>query len=185
MAEPVKPSVATPNDEVLTQLFSLILGNRVTKADLSSAEVLQRLAESLNAIFDSLNKLVSVIKRILLGEDTTDETIRQVIGIHLEGEDQINSLESYLGQISKAFLLSQKAFSAAAYNIVDQILQELDPEKISQQAGSGLRFGPLRKAEFYDIYEQNMKKCRKWFNSGRFKRDLQREFENYCQSASI
>ena len=165
------------DDEVLTRLFSLVLGDKVTRADLSSADLLKRLAESLNTIFDALNKLVAV----MLGKDRGDETIRQVIGFHLEGQDQTKSLEGYLGQINKAFLLAQQASKNAAYKMVGKILQELDPQKISQEAGGGLKFGPLRKAEHYDVFEQEMKKCRQWYESGRFMQDLQREFEKNCR----
>ena len=172
---------AHPEDEALARLFSLVLGDRVTTADLSSADLLKRLAESLNTIFDALNRLVAVIDSTLLGKDRGDETIRQVIGFHLEGQDQTQSLESYLGQINKAFLLAQQASKNAANQIVGKILQELDPEKINQQAGSGLKFGPLRKAELYDVYVMEMKKCRQWFESGRFMQDLQREFEKNCR----
>jgi hypothetical protein len=172
---------AYPEDEAVARLFSLVLGDRVTTADLSSADLLKRLAESLNTIFDALNRLVAVIDSTLLGKDRGDETIRQVIGFHLEGQDQTQSLESYLGQINKAFLLAQQASKNAANQIVGKILQELDPEKINQQAGSGLKFGPLRKAELYDVFVQEMKKCRQWYESGRFMQDLQREFEKNCR----
>ena len=181
-SEPGSADRAYPDDEVLTRLFSLVLGDKVTRADLSSADLLQRLAESLNTIFDALNKLVAVIDSTLLGKNRGEETIRQVIGFHLEGQDQTESLQTYLGQISKAFLLAQQAFKKAAHQIVGEILSELDPDKISQEVRSGLRFGPLRKAELYDTYEQNFKKCRQWYEAGRFLQDLQRAFEKYCQS---
>ncbi len=172
---------AYPDDEVLTRLFSLVLGDKVTSADLSSADLLQRLAESLNTIFDALNKLVAVIDSTLLGKERGDETIRQVIGFHLEGQDQTKSLQSYLGQINQAFLQAQQASKKSAYEMVGKILQELDPEKINQAAGGGFKFGPLRKAELYDEFELRMKKFRKWYESGRFMQDLQREFEKNCQ----
>ena len=171
-----------PDDEVLTRLFSLVLGGKVTHADLSSNELLQRLAESLNTIFDALNKLVAVIDSTLMGKDRGDETIRQVIGFHLEGQDQTKSLESYLDQINKAFLLAQQASRSAAYQLLGRVLQELDPEKISREAGGGLKFGPLRKAEHYDVFVQRMEKCRQWYESDRFMHDLQREFEKDCRS---
>jgi len=173
------------DDEVLTRLFSLVLGDKVSSVDLSSADLLQRLAESLNTIFNALNKLVAVIDATLLGKDRGENTIRQVIGFHLEGQDQTKSLESYLGQINKAFLLAQQASKNAAYQLVGKILQELDPEKISQEAGGGLKFGLMRKAELYDVLEQEMKKCRQWYESGRIMADFQREFEKYCQSKPI
>ncbi len=171
-AEPVYP-----DDEVLTRLFSLVLGDKVTSADLSSVDLLQRLAESLNTIFDALNKLVAVIDSTLLGKEQGEETIRQVIGFHLEGQDQTKSLQSYLGQINQAFLLAQQASKKSAHRMVGKILAELDPEKLNQEVGGGLKFGPLRKAELYDEFELRMKKFRKWYEPGRFMQDLQREFE--------
>lgn len=172
---------AYPDDEVLTRLFSLVLGAPVTSADLSSADLLERLAESLNTIFDALNKLVAVIDSTLLGKERGEETIRQVIGFHLEGQDRTKSLESYLGQINQAFLVAQKASKKSAHRMVGKILAELDPDKISQEAGGGLKFGPLRKAELYDEFEMRMKKFRKWYESGRFTQELQREFEKNCR----
>ena len=178
------PDSADPaylDDEVLARLFSLVLGDKVTRADLSSADLLQRLAESLNTIFDALNRLVAVIDSTLLGKVRGEETIRQVIGFHLDGQDQTQSLESYLGQINKAFLLAQQASKDAASQVVGKILQELDPEKISQKAKGGLKFGPLRKAELYNALELEINKCRQWYDSGRFMQDLQREFEKNCR----
>ena len=180
-APPDAAHSAYPDDEVLTRLFSLVLGDKVTSADLSSADLLQRLAESLNTIFDALNKLVAVIDSTLLGKERGEETIRQVIGFHLEGQDQTKSLQSYLGQINQAFLQAQQASKKSAYEMVGKILQELDPEKINQEAGGGFKFGPLRKAELYDEFELRMKKFRKWYESGRFMQDLQREFEKNCR----
>ena len=124
---------------------------------------------------------MAVIDSTLLGKVRGEETIRQVIGFHLEGQDQTKSLESYLGQINKAFLQAQQASKNAAHQMTGKILQELDPEKISQEAGGRLKFGPLRKAELYDIYEQKIKNCRQWYESGRFMQDLQREFEKNCR----
>jgi hypothetical protein len=183
-----KPIVRPPqhemniDPEILSRIFSFLLGKRVTQADLGSAELLQRLAESLNTIFDMLNQLVSVINMTFLGQGGGIETIRQVIGFHLEGEGQSQSLESYLGQINKAFLIAQKAFKIAAEKKVKQILVELDPEKIVDSLDSGFKFGKGRKAESFDLYTQRFNAFKDWFNSGRFMEELLREFENNCQN---
>ena len=163
--------------DVLSRLFSLLLGKKASRADLSSAELLERLAESLNTIFDTLNELVSVINATLVGQGTGEETIRQVIGFHLEGEGQATSLETYLGQIKKAFLIAHQAFKKAAHTKVSEILVELDPERIAATCGGGLKFGPLRKAECFEIYEEKFRMCKKWFESGRFMEEFLREFE--------
>lgn len=171
----------TVDPQILTRVFSLLLGKKVSQADLSSAELLQRLADSLNTIFNMLNQLVSVINMTFLGQHEGIETIRQVIGFHLEGENQSRSLESYLGQINKAFLTAQQAFKIAAEKKVREILVELDPERIAASAGGGFKLGRLRKAESFDLYTNKFKAFKGWLESGRFMEELLREFENNCQ----
>jgi len=175
------------DQEVLSKVFSLLLGRKVSQDDLSSTEFLQRLSESLNTIFNTLNQLVSIINMTLLSEDTGtgEETIRHLIGSHLEGEGQTKSLESYLGQIKKAFLIAQQAYKKAAHTIVSKILLELDPVQIARTDTGGLKFGPLRKAEFYEIYEGKFQRCKEWFESGRFMEEFLREFEKDCQKLSL
>ena len=172
-------------EEVFSQLFSLLLGRKDSQVDLSSPELLERLAESLNTIFDTLNKLVSVINGNLFGEHAGEETIRKVLFFELEREKESKSLESYLGQISKAFLIAQQAFKKAAYTRVREILLEMDPRRIASVSGGGLRLGPLRKAESFEIYEERYNKIKKWFESGRFMEELLREFEKNCQELSM
>lgn len=171
----------TVDREILTRVFSFLLGKKVSQADLSSAELLQRLADSLNTIFDMVNQLVSVINMTFLGQQEGIETIRQVIGFHLEGENQSRSLESFLGQINKAFLTAQQAFKIAAEKKVKEILVELDPERIAASAGGGFKLGRLRKAESFDLYTNKFKAFKDWLESGRFMEELLREFENNCQ----
>jgi hypothetical protein len=180
---PVVP--ADDNQEIVAKLFSLILGKPVQPADLSSSELLQRLAESLNTIFDTLNKLVGLIQSTFSDRGDPEETIRQVIGIHLEGEDRTKSLEAYLGQISRAFLLAQEAFKQSGHKLIGDILDELDPAKLDRSETSSLRFGPLRKAELFDLYTRKLEQCRSWHESGRFMADLQREFEKHCQQRPL
>jgi len=175
----------TRDDEVLSKVFSLLLGRNVSRADLSSTELLERLAASLNTIFDTLNQLVGVINTILTGQEGVGEkTIRHVIGGQVEGEGQTMSLESYLGQIKEAFLVAQEAFKKAAHGKVNQILKELNPDAISEGGRGRLKFGPLRKAEFFDIYEERFRKVQKWFESGRFMEEFLREFEKSARKLS-
>ena len=177
-----RPSMAGESvDEVLTRVCSLLLGRKVSMDDLTSSELLEKLAESLNTIFNTLNQLISVINMTFTGEGSPEQTIRQVIGFRLEGEGQGNSLETYLGQISQAFLTSQQAFKEAAYAKVRQMLRVLDPEQLAAETGKGLKFGPLKKAEMFDLYAHRFEKIHKWFSSGRFMEDFLREFEKNCQ----
>jgi hypothetical protein len=176
---------ADDNQEIVARLFSLILGKPVQPADLSSSELLQRLAESLNTIFDTLNRLVGLIQSTFSGRADPEETIRHVIGVHLEGEDRTKSLEAYLSQISRAFLLAQEAFKQSGHKLIGDILDELDPAKLDRSETSSLRFGPLRKAELFDLYSRKLEQCRSWYESGRFMSDLQREFERNCQQRPL
>ena len=171
-------------DELLLKIFSLLLGRNISSADLSSSEVIRRLAQSLNTIFDTLNQLVGVINMTLFRERAGDETIRHVIGSHLERDDELKSLESYLGQIQKAFLITQQAFKKAAHDKVKEILHELDPNQIRAKSEGRFKFGALRKAEYFDMYEEKFHLCNKWFESGRFMEDFIRTFENRCQKLS-
>ena len=99
----------------------------------------------------------------------------------MAGQDPGGSLESYIGRINKAFLITQEAFKQAAETKVGEILAELDPQQIGQKSG-GMKFGPLRKAESFDIYEEAYRKIRNWFDQGRFKEQLMREFEKKCRN---
>jgi PAS domain-containing protein len=170
------------DNSIIPRTFSFLLGRDVSRTDLSSTELIERLAESLKTIFDSLNQLIGVINMTLTGETFGDQTIRQVIGFHLEGEGQGKSLESYIGQINKAFLTVQRSFKKTAQVKVSQILEEIDPDRICAQAGGGLKIGALRRAEYYEIYEETFRKIKKWFESGRFMEEFLREFEKNCQN---
>ena len=115
-------------DEVFSKLCSLVLGERVSQIDFSSPELSRRLAESLNTIFDTLNRLVTLINTTLFADCAKKETIRTLISSDLKAEDQGESLEGYLGQISRAFLTSQEASKEAASTMVKKILLEMHPE---------------------------------------------------------
>ncbi len=174
------------DNQAMTRVFSLLLGRKVEPDDLSSTEFLERLAQSLNTIFDALNRLISVINMSFTGaSESGDQTIRQFIGFHLEGGDQTKSLEDYLGQINHAFLMTHEAFKNAARSRVEQILHAVDPSEVAAERSSGLKIGPLRKAEDFDILKGKIERIRKWFDSGRFMEDFLREFENNCQAFNL
>jgi hypothetical protein len=167
--------------EVFAGLFSLILGQRISSPELGSRDLVQRLARALNNIFDHLNELVSIIRSTFGEEDPALETIRHLIGSDLGSENQSGSLESYIGQIKEAFLIGEQAFKLAAHNEVGKMLAELDPDHISAEAEKGMRFGFMRKAEFFEAYREKFGQIKKWFESERFLEDFSREFERACQ----
>lgn len=169
------------DQDVLLNIFSFLLGKRVTAADFSSDELIGRLAQSLNTIFDSLNQLIAVINRTFMGDNQGVETIRQVIGFHLDGAEQVKSLENYLNQINTAFLAAQQASRNAAEKLVREILEELDPETMQAASGGGLKFGRLRRADAFEAYSEKYANLKHWLESGRFMDEFLREFERICQ----
>jgi len=170
-----------PGGEPFARLCSLLLGERISMEDLQSEALVGRLASSLNTVFDMLNQIVHVMHGTLLGEKEELETIRQIIGADLQGGHEGTSLQTYLDQIQKAFLVSHQAFQQAARTKVGEILSELDPDRIATLMEGGLRFGPLRKAGLFEIYREKYRICKGSFESGRLMNDLLREFEKVCQ----
>jgi hypothetical protein len=103
--QPAPKGSGTLDSEIMKRIFGLILGREVAPDDLPSNELLERLAQSLNTIFDALNELIGRINLSFNsgGAGSGEQTIRQFIGFHLEGEDRTQSLVEYLGRINQAF----------------------------------------------------------------------------------
>jgi hypothetical protein len=163
------------------RLFSLVLGKKVSAADLASGEQVEKLARSLNTLFDKLNQVVEQINTTLLGQTTELETIRVLLGSSLDGDRGGESLEQYLDRIREAFSVAHRAFVAASLAKVEKILSELDPEQIAGATEGGLRFGPLKRAEQFDTFSARFKAVREWVDQGRYREELLREFERECQ----
>ena len=174
------PSTNTTGQPV-ESLIPLLLGRNASGLDVSSPETLRRLGESLNVIFSTLNDLVHLINSSLGGSPAGEETIRYIIGSTL-GEDRAQSIEEYLGQIKKAFLIAQESSKEAARTIAGTILKELDPKALEASV-KGLKIGPLKKAEAYDTFEQKYQRVLKWFDSDRFQTDFLRQFEKNCRKS--
>lgn len=172
---------STIDDEMFADVCSFLLGRDVASDDLSTSEKLEKLKDSLDTIFSALNQLISVINMTFSGRRSQDQTIRQVIGFHMKGDDKTKSLESYLGQINDAFLTTQQSFKGAALHTVQLMLSALDPETLSSESGKSLKFGPLRKAELFDVYTHKFEKISRWFKSGKFMEDYLRQFEKISQ----
>jgi hypothetical protein len=159
-----------------------LLGERVSAKDLESEVLPEKMLSALNTVFDTLNRVVGVIHTTLLGRKAEFETIRKIIGADLR-EGEADSLQGYLNQIQEAFLMAHQAFQQAARTKVGEILSELDPDRIATLRERGLRFGPLRKAELFEIYREKFRACKDSFDSGRLMNDLLKEFERICQKA--
>ena len=170
-----------PGQKEYSRLFTLLFGRNITKFDLSCEEHLEKLAQSLNTIFNSLNQIIGVIHVTLLGEQSELETIRHIIGSEVENHEKSDSLQTYLDQIQRAFLVAHRAYQEAAKSKVRQILEEISPDKISEGIGSSLKFGPLRKAELFESYKEKHALCERWLESGRLMEEVLRDFEKICQ----
>jgi hypothetical protein len=163
------------------RLVSLLLGKGFDSSSLSPDELSAKLAKSLNTVFDTLNQIVAVINSTLLGSKGEQETIRHIIGAEMKGERVDRSLQEYLDQVQEAFLIAHKAFRQAAEEVIRQIFSELDPGKLAPSNDGLLRFGPLRKAELFEVYREKFQRCENAFETGRLAEALLREFEKACQ----
>ena len=163
------------------RFFSLLLGKRLVTEGLSAEEVTQKFVEAFTTIFDTLNRINSVIQTSLLGQGAELETIRQVIGAQIERVEGKSSVKEYLEKIQEAFLVAHTSFQQAAKNVVTDMLKEIDPAVIEASLKPGFRFGPLRKAELFDVYHEKHEVLTKWLESGYFNERLLREFEKLCQ----
>jgi hypothetical protein len=175
-----KTGLPLPSEES-SRLVSLLLGRQISIADFSSAELSQKLAQSLNTVFDTMNQIIGVINTTLLGQREEQETIRQIIGLHIGGGAGENSLQNYLDQIRDAFLTAHKAFRQATETLVREILTELDPDTINASTEKHLKFGALRKADLFHTYSEKFKAIKAWYESGRLMEEFLREFEKDCQ----
>lgn len=178
---PAEPQVLNLAHNETEKILSLLSGTRIDLAGHSPREISDKFATTLNLLFDTLNQIIAVIHSNLLGERPELETIRHVIGNEMEGDSGQTSLKAHLDQIQQAFLVSHRAFQEAARLVVDEMLTAFDPESLGTQSKSILSFGPMRKAELFDAYQEKYQECRKWFDNGRFSERLLREFEKICQ----
>ena len=118
-----KPSALPPfQGKGFLKFFTLVLGTRISGKDLSSPELPERLALSLNTIFDTLNQMVEMIHVSLFGRKVELETIRQILSSGLRGEGGSDSLQGYLRQIQEAFLVAHRSFQQAGKAKIGEIL---------------------------------------------------------------
>lgn len=163
------------------RLLSLLLGTEISFSGNSPPDAPEKLAELLNTIFDTLNRLVAVIHTTLLGRSSELETIRHVIGSQIVGGVGEAPLKTYLDQIQKAFLIAHEAFQEASKSIVKEMLSNLDPDLIAGSTKNGLKFGLLRKVEQFEACRARYRECKSWVDAGHFSEKLLREFEKTCQ----
>jgi len=181
-AEPLGSAPRLPEESgVLGTLMSLLLGDRVPDQDMNSQEFLEQLGHSLNTLFDTLNELVQTVEHNLKGRQDESATIRTVIASEVSGKGSARPLHEHLDQIREAFLVAHKSFQESSAEVMREVLRALSPEKLESKAGGGLRFGALKKAELFDLYKAQYENIVMWFETGRYRDHLLREFEKSCQ----
>jgi len=165
----------------LDELIWGILGQETRGSAQSQSESIEALADALNSVFDHLNELVALIHGNLLGRTMELETIRQVIRSEIAGGGESESIRAYLDHIREAFLIASRAYTLTVRKVIEKILYELDPERLSHAAEQGIKFGFMRKGESFELYQEKFSQFRRWYESDRFTEDFTREFERTCQ----
>ena len=182
-ADTAPPEPFSPGESA--KLVALLLGKDKLDESLSPGDISTRLAGALNTVFDSLNRTIRIINSTLLGESGELETIRAIIGSEIGGASSGISLQEYLGRIQQAFLVAHKAFQAAGESMAGRILAEFDPESMAALADGKLKFGPMKKAELFDIFAGKFESCKRALESGHLMEEFLREFEKTCQKLYI
>lgn len=180
---PALPTASGPSPQTDAQFLrfcSILLGQPVQATDLQGETLQTQLTEALTVIFETLNKLIATINITLQSGSQPQETIRFLIGQHLDDDLGTAPLQAYLEQIHTSFLTTHRAFQSAMKATVEKILTELDPESIAEKEGGGLGFNPLRKVDNFNRYAKRYSDCRKWFDSGRCMEEFLRTFEKQC-----
>ncbi len=180
-AKPSPPLSGSKEGELLLELLKKVLGGKVQDPPPSSEEIVDRLSEALNTVFNSLNELIAGINTTLLGKRMPTETIRFMIGSQLGGPKASGSIQTYIDQIKEAFSIAHQAFQDAAQTKFKEFLEELDPEGLEKSVEGGIKFGPLKKAELFEIYREKFQTLKNWLESGLLLEATMREFEKACQ----
>lgn len=179
-ASPEPGGASEPLDR-LRELLADVLGKPIDASMPSTDALVVQLSDSLNRIFDAVNEIVGVIHGTLLGEQDELQTIRRLIHSDLVESRSTGAIEQYLGQVKRAFLLSNRAFHLAARAQLGKVLDELDPDRVGPEPEHGFKFGFLKKSDQVEELRTRFERVRKWFESDRFAEDLSREFERICQ----
>ena len=170
------------DEEAFSVLVSLLLGKNIDDIEGSPQEILERLADSLNMIFDSLNELIRAINTTFAGDVSGDKTIRLVVSSNMEGADGTMQLKSYLDQVKDAFSVMYDGFKEAANTKMREVLDEINPEAIANLHEHSRKVGPFRKAELFELYEEKFKTLDNWLEKGFYTEALLREFEKISQA---
>jgi hypothetical protein len=174
-------NTAKSERENISKLINLLLNNAVSRDEITD-EVIQKLTDGLNSIFNSLNSLVKDIDCSLYGSEIVGMTIRGRIGSLIEGEENASIIESYLDRINESFFIAYDSFYAASRSIFEEILDEM--EEALTTAKKQKRFLPsMTMSKQIDILIQRLSKYRNFLDENSdpsFKSVLYKRFEKEC-----
>lgn len=163
----------------LLRFISLLLGHPVDAQGLDDNDIQDKLCASLDIIFNSLNELLQAISGTISQEQVLDETIRHVLRKQFDETDNSRPLAEYVDQIRNSFFTSYESFKSAHLLIIENILEEINPQKSIERTGA-LKFGALRKAEAFEHYTKLYATLKDWHDSGRGLEEYLRTFEKQC-----
>ncbi len=177
-----KNQLVPNNDPAFARIAALLLGAKADEVDLSSPQVFEKLAESINVVFDAINDIILGINGTFAGPESETETIRLVISSQIDLDGGGETLLSYLNQIKEAFAMSLQAFQKSTQTKLTELLYEISPKNIEELSGdSKLQIGPFRKAELFETYQRKFSSLEKLLHSGKLQEKFIREFEQSCQ----
>lgn len=174
----------TIGGQQMARFISLLLGRDVAPQEVGQRQLQENLCKSLNAVFDSLNRLIQAINDTLNRNVPLEETIRYIIHKDLEHHHIEGSLEEYIDQIRKSFISSYDSSKTAHVSMMNTVLEELKPENFLSKTTGNLNFGPLKKAQAFDQYTGMYRTLYEWHESGRGLDEYIRTFEKQCSEST-
>ena len=176
-------SVTGANVEKLNAIIKTVAGENAPDLDSEDVdEVVERLCSSINTVFESVNEIIGAINKIspLLGEGSGELTVRQVIRERLDKTVDPGGipLKEHLEKIKLAFQVSLEAFKEAIQEKFREIIEEISPEKLSEDiGGKGMKIGPMYKASLFDAYEEKYKRLYQFMEKGHLLQEVVLVFE--------
>ena len=181
---PVGDSVVSEaSSDEYSKLLTMLLGKEILTKKLPPEEMIQQVAAAVNTVFDSVNTLVGGMNSTLIGSGSSEseETVRMVIRSSMDADEGIGALKKFLDQTGEFFAIALKAYKEAARVKIDEILDELNPERLEAEFEGKVKFGPLYKAQLYECYLGKYKTLQNWQRSGLLLEAFMKEFEKNCQ----
>ncbi|MCP4339515.1 MAG: hypothetical protein GY799_11655 [Desulfobulbaceae bacterium] len=175
--------VSGASSDEYNRLLTMLLGKEILTKKLPPEEMIQQVAAAVNTVFDSVNTLVGGMNSTLIGSGSpeSEETVRMVIRSSMDAGEGIGALKKFLDQTGEFFAIALKAYKEAARVKIDEILDELNPERLEAEFEGKVKFGPLYKAQLYDCYLGKYKTLQNWQRSGLLLEAFMKEFEKNCQ----